>query len=533
MQLETLSGPGPTLSIPHGPGSRMGVVVMAVGCLMLAVPAGPVAAQAPSAEQSRVVELTLEHMVDLALSTSYQVRQLNMDIEQTQLRLRWQRARLRSRVDLDISAPDFQSISETQWNANIGRNEIVHENSRRWEAELSIRQPVILFGFPTNGYLSLNNRIYRYSQLEEDGTRDLRYYNRYFVRYRQPFFQPNELRYDLEEAELDLEDAELDFYGDVVEIVDDVSDEYFELFGDAYREVIHQALVSNLEEAVAAAQAVVAADTGRAIELGQIRVELANAREQVRQSQSQFRLGAASVKTRLNLLASDSVTLEPVIQVQPVSIDAEQATRFALELSPRMRQLDINLRENEINLAQTRGRGGFRVDLEFSYGTEMQDPVFRELWGEPTNTYTVDVNAYVPIWDWGGRRARIQAQEIDVRQTRLRIEEVEADIRSDIQNQVLNVDEYQGRTLAMEENLALASQLSQQSLDQYRRGEITALDLLQSFQRERDTALNFLDAYLGWRQALLRLQQLTYYDFERGMPLLERFGVALENGLGT
>jgi hypothetical protein len=31
---------------------------------------------------------------------------------------------------------------------------------------------------------------------------------------------------------------------------------------------------------------------------------------------------------------------------------------------------------------------------------------------------------------------------------------------------------------------------------------------------------------MGWRRALLQIQNLTFYDFEAGMPVLERFGVA-------
>ena len=48
-----------------------------------------------------------------------------------------------------------------------------------------------------------------------------------------------------------------------------------------------------------------------------------------------------------------------------------------------------------------------------------------------------------------------------------------------------------------------------------------------TLDRTVDLALssNFLDACLGWRRALLRIQQLTFYDFELDMPLLQRFGV--------
>jgi hypothetical protein len=78
----------------------------------------------------------------------------------------------------------------------------------------------------------------------------------------------------------------------------------------------------------------------------------------------------------------------------------------------------------------------------------------------------------------------------------------------------------------MEQNLELASNLSQSSLALYEQGGASILDVLQSFRREADTAENLLDAYLGWRRALLRIQRLTFYDFELGVPVLERYGIA-------
>ena len=390
-----------------------------------------------------------------------------------------------------------------------------------------MRQPVVLFGYPTNGYLSLNNRIYRYSQIEDDGGKDLRYYNRAYVRYTQPLFQPNSLKNDIEEAELDLEDAELGFYEDVVDIVDDVSDDFLELFEQAYGEVVNLALVDKLEDAEVAAEDAVQADSTRALELGQIRVELANAREQLQQSRTQFRLEATSLKTRLNIPEQDSITLDPVIEISAIPIDVDAAIRFALELTPRLQQLNIDYRENEIRLDETKGRGGVRIDVSLSYGREMQDPRFTDMWSQPTNTYTVGVNGRIPLWDWGERKYRIEASRISLRQTELRIEEADAQIRANVQNVVRNVAEYQNRALAMEANLVLATQLSEQSLDGYRRGDITTGDLLLTFRRQSDTAENLVDAYTGWRRAITRLQQLTYFDFERGVPVLERFGVTL------
>ena len=494
----------------------------------------PLTARQAAAQEPQTIALTLERMAELTLSNSFQMRLLNMGVEQTQLRLRAERAALKSTVSMDVRVPTYQSISETQWNSTLGRNEIAHENSRRWEAQLAIRQPVILFGYPTNGYLSLNNRVYRYSQLDQDGERDLTYYNRYFVSYTQPLFQPNQLKNNLEGAELNLENAEIEFYGDVMEVItEDVSDDYLQLFENAYDQKAEAAHVTNLESALAAAQDVVTANPARSLELDQIRVELANARENLQSSQSRFRREMASLKTSLNLPETTEITLDPVIELNPVQINLDEAVRYARELTPRLRRLSLNRRQSEIRLDETKGRGGFRMNLAFTYGREMQNPAFQQLWEEPSNTYTVDVNASIPIWDWGQRGSRIQAEEISLRRTDLQMEQAEAQILTEVENEVRNVEELQTRLLAMQDNLTLAAGISRQSLDQYRQGAITALDLLQSLRRERDTAGNFLDAYVSWRESIQSLQRITYFDFERGQPVLQRFGIDINSVGGS
>src|SRR5687767_12947413 len=128
-----------------------------------------VLATAPAeGQQPGPIDLTLERMVELGMRDSYRVRQLLMDIDRTRALLLAERAGMKSRVDLNLAAPELEAISEYKWNSNLQRNELIHENTRLWQADLSISQPVILFGYPTNGELSLNNRIYRYSQLEDD-----------------------------------------------------------------------------------------------------------------------------------------------------------------------------------------------------------------------------------------------------------------------------------------------------------------------------------------------------------------------------
>ena len=476
------------------------------------------------AQRGQSIDLTLESAVEMAMENSYRVRQLRLGIERTRHLLRAERAELKSRVEMRIAAPEFAAISDYKWDSDLQRDVLVRENSRLWQADFSIRQPVIFFGYPTNGYLSLNNRVYRYTQL--NGGRDVTYYNRYFIAYEQPFFQPNRLKNELEEAELDLEDEELEFQQNVVDMLDDIADAYYDLFQLAYERVIYSDLVSNLERAATAAQALADEDSARALEVRQVQVELANAREQLQQAQSNFRLEASSMKQRLRLTDEDVLQVEPAVDIVPVQVDLEQAIQYGTTLRPRLRELAIQKRMNELNLEQTRGNNSFRVNVEMTYGREMQDPRFAGIWEEPSNSYTVGVNAYLPIWDWGERKQRIQAEQIRLQQTELYIEEEQHEIRANVRNAVQNLEEYQARALNMEQNLSLAREIAEMNLTRYRSGTVDALNLLQSFNRQADTADNLLDAYLGYRQALIQLQELTYYDFEQNIPLLERFRIA-------
>ncbi len=469
--------------------------------------------------QPQVVDLTLDSAVRLALTNSYRVRQLRMSVEQSQSWLQARRARLRSSADLELSTPQIRSVSTRQWNSDQGRYEIVREDSRRWDMNFSVQQPLILFGYPTNGYLSLNNSMYRLQQFSAEGG-NLQYYNRYYVELTQPFFQPNELKNNLEEAEINLKQEQLDFQDNVVDIIDDVSDDYFNLFELAYKRIIQRRRTENLKTAVQIAEHGTRADS---VATQRLKVELGNARERVNQLESDFRLQASQMKQQLRLGEGDSLRVEPELDVTPVNVSVDQAVEYGYSLRPKLRRLKLQRRENELALANTKGRNSFRAELEATYGLEMRNREVGSLWGQPENSYSVGINISIPIWDWGRRESQIQARQIGVKKARLRIEEARRDIRNNISNAVRSLNEYQDRALTMEQNLSMAANVSETSLKRFESGEISALELIQTLNSQTDTAKNLLDAYLGYEQALLDLLEYTYYDFKNREPIFRRF----------
>ncbi len=470
--------------------------------------------------QERLV-LTLDNAVEMAMDSSYRIRQLQMGIERNRYWLKARQAGLKSRVYLNLTAPEFKAISENKWNSTLQRDEIVHEDTRLWQMDLAVRQPVLIMGHPTNGYLSLNNKTYKY--IQRDGGNNVDFYNRYYVKFEQPFFLPNNLKNNIEDAELDLNRRELEYVRDRVWLVNSIADDYYDLFEFTYRDTIYGNQVNNLTRASEIAQELAASDTTRIIDTIQARVELANANERRLRNQSSMRQEGARIKQRLRMDQADEVIIEPSFPFRPIHIDIEQAVQYGFSLNPSLRMLDITRRKNEIDIDNSKGRDAFNLNLEMTYGLEKREDRYQTLWEEFDNSYSATLNAYIPIWDWGRRKANIEADKISLRETELRIEENQNEIRSNIVIAVQNLLEYQARTENMMESREMVQQVTDFGFTQYRNGAISLQDLIQMIDRQRETENNFLDAYQGFRRSLLDLMMQTYYDFENNVSLLDKF----------
>lgn len=473
-----------------------------------------------SRASQKVIPLTLEKAVEIAMANSYRVKQLQLGIERTRAYLRAERAGLKSQVYMNIKSPEVNAVSTYKWNSSLRKDEIIRQNTRLWQMELSVRQPVILFGYPTDGYLSLNYKTYRY--LQKDGYQDINYYNRYFVEFDQPIFQPNRLKNAIENAELKLKREELEYNADKINLVGDIAEDYYQLFRKSYKNEIYKHHLDNVSRVAQIIQNALQ-DTTHAFDAIQIKVEMANTREKILQNQSELRLAVARMKRRLRINDNDSLSIVSDIKISQLYIDIDDAIQKGFTLNPDLRILAINRRRNKINLENTKGRNAFHMNIEMTYGLEKEDENYRQLWNNEDNSYSVAINAYIPLWDWGQRKARIQAQKISLRKTDLWIEERKRSIKTEITNAVENVKEYQTRVQNMKKNVEMAKHISDVSISQFQQNQISLQDMLQNIDRQKETEFNFLDVYLGYRDALIKLIGYTFYDYEGNMPLLEHF----------
>ncbi len=481
----------------------------------------------PASIQARNIELTLENAVELALNNSYQIKKLELMIEKNIYWLKARKAALRSHVYATLRTPDLQNISDYKWNSILQKDQIVRQNTMLWQSDISIRQPVILFGYPTNGYLSLNYKIYRYTQ-RDNGYSQVDYYNRLYLQFDQPFFLPNRLKNDLEQAELNLEGQKLRYLFNRLDIMEDIAEQYNIIFQMTYTNIILQHQLEYLKQIQNVAAELAKIEPSREMEKIQIDLEQVNVRESLLENKSRLRRRIANLKQRLRIDPEDSLYVLPKIDIQPINIDLEQAIEYGCRISPRLRELAINRRQSELDVERQKGNGAFHVSLKVTYGLEKENSHFTSMWNEYDNSNSATLNAYIPLWDWNQRKYRIQAEQLDIKRWDISIQQYQENTKKEIRNTFTNMLEYQARFNNVRESVTMSQKITQMSIDKFKKGEMSVQDLLQIINRHKETETKFLETFLGYKRALLNMTAVTFYNYEKNMSLIDEFQMELD-----
>ncbi len=469
----------------------------------------------------QILNVKLDEAIEIVMGNSYRIKQLEMGIERYRYNLQSRQASLKSRVYMNLMAPEYKRVSEYKWNSTLKQDEIIRQNTSLWQMDLAVRQPVILLGYPTNGYLSLNNKMYEY--IQQDGTRDINYYNRYYIRFEQPFFLPNELKNNIEQAELDLESRNLDYIQDRARLIESVSSQCYRLFEYTYLHTINTRQMDNLRQIASIAAELAVQDTMRNMDKIQAQLEMANVQEKLLKNQSSLRRQESESKQLLRMSVEDSIYVEPIINFIPINVGVQQALDHAFSLRPTLRMLDIDKRKNEIDLNSAKGWDAFNVNLEMTYGLEKDNTRYQAVWENFDDSFSTSLRAYVPIWDWGRRKTRIEAYKIGLEQTDLIIEENRTGIESEIRLSVENLMEYQQRTITLMESVKMAQTITEMSIEQYRNGAVSLQDIIRIINSQSETENNYLGAYQGYKRSLLTLMMRTFYDYENNISLIDKY----------
>ncbi len=499
----------------------------------LAVPARaqqPATARPAGTPPGDLIVLDLDLALRYALDQSWRMERLKLDLQRDRFNLEASRAGLRSNASLSFTLPNYdQSIKEII-DPDTGDPIVLSTRGARYSGSLSIRQPL-----PSNGVISLNgvlnrttDRLFSYTPGKKA------YYGRIFLRFDQPILQPNRIQLAIRRAELQLESSEISFLEEQIDIINDTSNNYFELYEQTYQDILAREEMNRLEQLYTSGRRLFQRGAIPELDLLALEIDLTSRRDRASSAAGRLTREKSSFQQQIGIPQENEIEVEPVLTYTPVRIDVDLATARALEHRPDMRRNEISMEYQVMDLEERKSWGSVNGTVSLTLGLEGREETmagFYDAIADPDQARGAAVNFTVPLWDWGRNRAQINARLAEMEKVQRSREQSEISIRRAVRNMVDSVVEAQDRLALLVRSVDASERAYRQSVQQFETGALNVQDLLLTQGRLAEAKRSYLNAYLSYRRSLISLTRNTYWDWEQDQPLTRTLAAYIvENG---
>ncbi len=459
--------------------------------------------------------LTMEDAIELSLTGSPELQQSALNLERYQKLLNAQRASLKSQFSLDVSPLEYRQSRDfdsrlSQWYTN---------ESFESSGTFSIAQPIVW----TGATLSLNNRFGWQNNISDLAggltSTDRAFSNSLYLSLNQPLFTYNRMKVELETIEMDYENALLSYALTRLSLEQNLTQQFYDVYLAQNSLAIAKEELVNAQQNYDVIQEKVKLDLVPRSELFQAELNLSTAQSDVENSVVSLESAKDELKIILGLGFGEQIEVSAQIEEGTVVIDPQMAVENALATRLELRQREIVNKLSEYDLIRIKDDGKFQGDLGLSIGLMGDNPSVTNIYDNPTTNPSVQLSFSVPIFDWGARRDRIQAQRIRMQMEKIDTEQELVDIEMNIRRTCRNLHNQMMQISMAKRSVDNAQQTYDLNVEKYRAGEISGLEMSQ-FQSQLSGQKNTLAQRLvSYKIELLNLKVLSLYDFEKGEPI--------------
>jgi outer membrane protein TolC len=236
-------------------------------------------------------------------------------------------------------------------------------------------------------------------------------------------------------------------------------------------------------------------------------------------------------KELIGIQLSDSVSLSSEFKYEVVIVDPEKAVQLAFQNRLEIREQEIQIELNKLNIKQQKSAGMIKSDLTAYYekiGISGQNSSssfsssvnksYADFLNRPQN-FGIGLNISIPILDFGENKAQVKAAQARLKQNEIRKEEVQRGIEREVRNLVAELNSSLSRLQLLEKNVKVAEKSFEITRQRFSDGDIDSQAL--ALERNRlNTAYNsHLRAYINYQLMLADIMRKTFYDFQNNQSI--------------
>ncbi len=457
--------------------------------------------------------LTLEKALQYAETGSPDIQQSLLNLERYQKNLEAQRAALKSRFSLDLSALDYSRnrrfdsrVSQWYTNENLTTN-----------ALFKVQQPILV----TDGTLSLTNEFgWQNSNSDATYSESKVFYNNLYLNLNQPLFTYNRLKLQLKELELNYENANISYAIQRLNLEKNVTQYFYSVYMAQMNLNIAKEELANTQKSYDIISNKVEAGLAAKEELYQAELNLATSKSTVQNDEVTMENAKDQLKLYLGMDLFEDISVLANVAADPVKIDLDKAIENGLKSRMELRQREIDIETSQFDMIETKALNEFEGALNLRYGITGDNGNLGRVYDNPTKSPSVALTFSIPLFDWGEKKARIAAQEAMIESQKLNYSDEKNGIIIGIRQAYRNVLNQQTQIGIAKQNEVNAELTYEINLERYENGDLTGMDLNLYQSQLSQKKVASAQALINYKIELLNLKIQSLYDFEKSEAIL-------------
>lgn len=464
--------------------------------------------------QAQII-MTMEQALQYSEEHNPDLINSRMSMERYEQNLIAQRASLKSRFSLNLTPVSYSQSRQfdsrfSDWYTN---------RSLSSSGTFSISQPIIW----TDATLSLNNSLsWQNNESTISGTTNSNraFSNSLYLSLNQPIFTYNRTKMNLRQIEMNYENARISYALQLLNVERNITSQFYSLFTAQQNLEISEKELENAEKNFNIINDKVEADLVTKDEYYQAELNLAQSRSSLENQRVSLENSKDNFKQALGIPLEEDIMVVCDIEAEPVYVDFEKALESATTTRLELRQRQISREQQEMSMIQVKDNDSFSGNISLSVGIMGDDPELPHVYDNPTNNPRVAVTFSVPIFDWGARKARIKAAEIERKMFELSAEEELKSIEMNVRSTCRSLDNLLGQISIAEQSQKNAQLTYDLNEERYRNGELTGMQMNQFQTQLSNSKMSYTQAIINYKVQLLNIKILTLYDFEKDEPVV-------------
>ena len=468
------------------------------------------AAFAPVTGAQAQIVLTMEQALEYSAEHNPDLINSRMSMERYEQNLIAQKASLKSRFSLNLTPVSYSQSRQfdsrfSDWYTN---------RSLSSSGTFSISQPIIW----TDATLSLNNSLsWQNNESTVGGTTNSNraFSNSLYLSLTQPIFTYNKTKMNLRQIEMNYENARISYALQLLNVERNITSQFYSLFTAQQNLEISELELENAEKNFNIIKDKVEADLITKDEYYQAELNLSQSRSSLENQRVSLENSKDKFKQALGIPLDQDIRVVCEIAAEPVIVDPSKALESALTTRLELRQREISREQQEMSMIQVKDNDSFSGNISLSLGVTGDSKEFADIYESPTNNPRVAITFSVPIFDWGARKARIKAAEIERKMFELSAEEELKSIEINVRSTCRSLDNLLGQISIAEQSQKNAQLTYDLNEERYRNGELTGMQMNQFQTQLSNSRMSYTQAIINYKVQLLNLKILTLYDFEK------------------